>query len=144
MNTYPFLLGQSLTEGVQEFLTDEDLGKPLYVIMFKPDKVITFRGTLESYNYESRSVVLRPCTIVNPDGTTTVLPDKNSFNGGIGHQFPTMDYGHGYTFRAARATVPSLYNLAFTAAARNDPSFHDDPVVPMGGKRKSRKSRKRK
>jgi len=59
-------------------------------------------------------------------------------------EFPTNTFGHGFTFRASRTGIPSLYALTYVNISARDPKFHDDPVVPKGGKSKRKSRRKRK
>jgi len=147
---YPFLLGQPLAipQGPVEFLSDDDIGKNIFVIAYNATTYIKFRGTLESYDSTNRSIVLNPCRSLTADGRDLdLLPGLTSFSEPgrlFGHTFPTHIFGHGYQFRASRTTVSSLYNLVFRSIVASNPSFHDDPVVPKGGKSKRKSRRKRK
>ena len=146
---YPFLLGQPLAvpQGPVEFLSDNDIGKNIFVIAYNATTYIKFRGTVERYDSTSRSIVLNPCRSLNADGTDLdVLPGLTSFSEPgrlFGYEFPTQIFGLGYQFRASRTSVSSLYNLAFRSIVARSPSFYEDPVVGGKSKKSKRKSKKK-
>ena len=155
---YPISLGQPLVPSEQEFLDESSIGKKIYVIAYNNDHHIKFSGTLESIDPTNRLITLHSCQSLNPDGTVLrELPPQTSWSDPsrvFGYQFPTDLFGYGYTFRASRTSIPTLYELAYRYISKGTPGFSENPVIygptmvsraaDIGGTKRKRKRKKSK
>ncbi len=145
---YPILLGQPLVPQEQEFLDESSIGKKIYVIAYNNDHHMKFSGNLESIDPISRLITLNSCKSLNPDGTVLrELPPQTSWSDPsreFGYQFPTDIFGPGYTFRASRTSIPSLYELTYRYIARYTPGFNENPVIHAGKTKRRKKNKKSK